>query len=225
MRFAGLRRPPRRVSYGSLRRLTPISDRWGLDRGTPVDRHYIEQFLGQHAGDIRGRVLEIGGSAYSQRYGSAVERVDVFDVEAGNPNATIIGDLSRPDALPERAFDCAIVTQTLHLIYDFPAALATLRRGLKPGGVLLLTVPGITRRGADHDYGRTWHWSLHLRLQPARCSRRPSVRMPSPCPLMETSWLPISFLRGVAAEELEDHELAHRDPRYEVTVAVRASAT
>ena len=40
----------RRVSYGSLRRLTPISDRWGLDRGTPIDRHYIEQFLGRHAG-------------------------------------------------------------------------------------------------------------------------------------------------------------------------------
>ncbi len=224
MRFAGLRRPPRRVSYGSLRRLTPISDRWGLDRGTPVDRHYIEQFLGQHAGDIRGRVLEIGGSAYSQRYGSAVERVDVFDVEAGNPNATIIGDLSRPDALPERAFDCAIVTQTLHLIYDFPAALATLRRGLKPGGVLLLTVPGITRRGADHDYGRTWHWSF-TSVSAGRMFEEAFGAHAFTVSAYGNVLAAVSFLHGIAAEELEDHELAHRDPRYEVTVAVRASAT
>ena len=88
--------------YGSLRRLTPISDRWGLDRGTPVDRHYIEHFLGQRAGDIRGRVLEIGDYAYTRRFGGAGGRVDVLDVDAGNPDATIVGDLSRPESFPRR---------------------------------------------------------------------------------------------------------------------------
>ena len=35
----------------------------------------------------------------------------------------------------------------------------------------------------------------------------------------------ISFLHGIAAEELDADALAHRDPRYEVIVAVRASAS
>jgi SAM-dependent methyltransferase len=223
MRFAGLLRRRRRVSYGSLRRLTPISDRWGLDRGTPVDRHYIEQFLGEHSGDVRGRVLEIGDLAYTRKFGSAVERADVFDVDAGNPNATIVGDLSQPDALPEGAFDCEIVTQTLHLIYDFPAALATLRRGLKPGGVLLLTVPGITRKGADHDYGTSWHWSF-TSVSAQRMFEDAFGADAVTVSAHGNVLAAISFLHGIAAEELDAQALAHRDPRYEVIVAVRASA-
>src|SRR5690348_8634455 len=34
-----------RVNFGDLRRLKPISVVWGFDRGRPVDRYYIEQFL------------------------------------------------------------------------------------------------------------------------------------------------------------------------------------
>jgi hypothetical protein len=48
--------PPPPVEFGSFRRLTPISRLWGSDRGQPIDRRYIENFLKRHAGDIRGRV-------------------------------------------------------------------------------------------------------------------------------------------------------------------------
>jgi hypothetical protein len=48
------------VDFGDLRRVRPISRAFALDRGLPVDRHYIEHFLAAHAADIRGRVLEIG---------------------------------------------------------------------------------------------------------------------------------------------------------------------
>ncbi len=51
-----------RINWGELRRLTPISDVWGLDRGRPLDRYYIESFLERHRGDIRGRVLEVKDS-------------------------------------------------------------------------------------------------------------------------------------------------------------------
>src|SRR5262249_51767928 len=50
------RRP---LDLGDLRRLTPIDPNWGFERGTPIDRVYVERFVGEHAGDIRGRVLEI----------------------------------------------------------------------------------------------------------------------------------------------------------------------
>ena len=41
-------------------------------------------------------------------------------------------------------YDCIIFTQTLQCIYDFRAALKTLYRILlRPGGVLLVTIPGV----------------------------------------------------------------------------------
>src|SRR5258708_1276969 len=46
------------VKLGDFVRTRPISTSFGFDRGTPIDRYYIENFLGRNAGDIRGRVLE-----------------------------------------------------------------------------------------------------------------------------------------------------------------------
>src|SRR5437867_552274 len=118
-----------RVRFGDLRRCTPISRDFGFDRGLPVDRYFIERFLARHAQDIRGRVLEIGDNTYTRRFGG--DRVvvsDVLHVSEGNPLATFVGDLTMADHIPSEAFDCIIVTQTLQLIYDVPAALATLCR-------------------------------------------------------------------------------------------------
>ncbi len=42
------------LDWGSLRKTEPVSRAWGLDRGTPVDRYYIAQFLDQHAAAITG---------------------------------------------------------------------------------------------------------------------------------------------------------------------------
>src|SRR6185503_10982321 len=58
--------PVGQISFGNLRRLTPISRVFGFDRGTPVDRYYIENFLADNASDIRGRVLEVGDDSYTR---------------------------------------------------------------------------------------------------------------------------------------------------------------
>ena len=62
-----LSRPP--VQFGSFRRVTPISRSWGSDRGQPVDRRYIENFLKRHADDKRGRVLEFHNNSYTRLFG------------------------------------------------------------------------------------------------------------------------------------------------------------
>jgi SAM-dependent methyltransferase len=91
--------------------------------------------------------------------GSKVTKSDILHVDDENPNATIIGDLSNAPTIPSDSFDCIILTQTLHLVYDYQAALRTCYRILKPGGVLLFTVPGITP--IDHDKWKfTWYWSF-----------------------------------------------------------------
>src|SRR5204863_8310480 len=113
------RRPPvGHVRFGSLRRVTPISDTFGYDRGLPIDRYYIERFLQEHSGTIRGNVLEVGDSTYTTQFGrdEAVERVDILDVREDNPRATIVGDLTEPERFRADAFDCVICTQTLPYI-------------------------------------------------------------------------------------------------------------
>ena len=162
-RLAGGAAPqPRRVRFGDLRRVSPFSRHFGYDRGTPIDRIYIEAFLDRNRVDIKGRVLEVGDNSYTLRFGGAAVRAsDILHVDASNPHATLVGDLADGRGLPERAFDCIVLTQTLHLVYDLARAAETLHRMLRPGGVLLVTVPGISSvdRG---EWGASWHWSFTL---------------------------------------------------------------
>lgn len=206
----------------------PASRTWGFDRGSPIDRHYIEQFLSAHADDIRGRVLEFGGDDYVMRFGGGpvgegeqVERVDVMDIDAANPAATIVADLSRPGALPAGTFDCIICTQVLMLIFDFRAALAGLQQALKPGGVLLITVAGISRictPGVDSDLDFWRFTSLSLERLLAEQFPAEGLTVQSYGNVRAAS----AFLYGLAAEELSPAELDPRDRDYEVTVAGRA---
>jgi glycosyltransferase involved in cell wall biosynthesis len=215
------RLPVGEVSLGNLRRLTPISSVFGFDRGTPVDRYYIENFLARNAADVRGRALEVGDDSYTRRFGGdRVAQRDVLHVSGGNPRATIIADLASADHIPSDAFDCIILTQTLHLIYDVRAALATLYRILKPGGVLLTTFPGITQ--IDHfDWGGSWYWAFTA----LSAKRLFGEVFPAANFKVETHGnvlAAISFLHGLAYEELRAEELDHNDPDYQVIIAVRA---
>jgi SAM-dependent methyltransferase len=212
---------PGRARLGDLRRVTPLSEWFGYDRGTPVDRAYIEAFLDRNAALIRGRVLEIGDNSYTLRFGgSAVTRSDVLHVDDSNPHATIVGDLADGAALPEAAFDCIVLTQTLHLLFDLRAAVGHLHRMLAPGGALLATVPGVSSvdRG---EWGDTWHWSL----TPLSLQRLLGERFAPANVAVESHGnvlVAAAFLYGLAAEELTAAEIAARDPRYPVIVAARA---
>ena len=210
-----------RVRFGDLRRTTPISGDFGYSRGKPVDRHYVEDFLQRHSQDIRGRVLEIGDNAYTVQFGGdRITLSDVLHVSAASPQATFVGDLANGDHLPGDAFDCIILTQTLHLIYDMHRAIATLHRILKPGGVLLLTVPGVS--GVDRgEWGGSWYWSF----TPAALSRLLEERFPR-TGLDVSSYGNVltasAFLYGLAEHELTPAEFDASDPSYPVIVAARA---
>jgi SAM-dependent methyltransferase len=229
IRVLTLRPPVGWVDFGNLRRLRPISRHWGFDRGQPIDRYYIEQFLSTHRSDVRGHVLEIAGDTYARKFGggdgeqqvSRVEKVDVLHVTKDNPRASIVADLTCADHIPSNTFDCIILTQTLHLIYDLRAALKHLYRILKPDGVLLVTVPGISQI-SSYDikrWGDCWRFTT--------CSVRR---------LFEEFFLPenvsvkaygnvlaaVAFLHGLAVEELKTDELEYNDPEYELVITVRA---
>jgi SAM-dependent methyltransferase len=218
-------RPPvGQADFGSLRRVNPISFRFGYDRGRPVDRYYIENFLAYHADDIRGRVLEIGDDSYTRQFGGGcVEISDVLHVTEGNPRATIVADLTRADHVPSEAFDCIIFTQTLQFIYDVRLAIQTLRRILRPGGVLLATVPSIGRMmdPSQDEWNTKYYWAF----TPASVRSLFEESFPATSVEVEAYGnvlTAISFLHGLATEELREQELKSRTPGYEVIVTVRA---
>lgn len=211
------------MKIGRIGSAKPLSDVWGEDRGTPIDRYYIEGFLQKHTADVKGHVLEVQEDDYSRRFGGdRVTRQDVLNLESSNPRATIIGDLANPATLPVASFDCIILTQTLHLVFDMSAAIANIHRALRPGGVALITVPGITPLDR-HLYRDGWFWSL---TEPA-LQRLLSGPFPSENVLCETYgnlYSATAFLHAAAIEEVSKAKLDKRDRVYPVTVAARAIA-
>jgi SAM-dependent methyltransferase len=209
------------VNFGDLRRLEPVSREFGFDRGLPIDRYYIEQFLLAHQSDIRGRVLEIGDDAYTRQFGGdRVHIRDVLHVESGNPVATIVGDLTHADHIPSVLFDCFILTQTLHLIFDVPRALQTIYRILKPGGVLLTTFPGISQTSIDR-WEESWCWSLTTRST-ARLFAEVFPQDHITVRAYGNVLAAISFLQGLAVAELTTDELEAHDSNCELVLSVRA---
>ncbi len=214
-------RRSRRPKLGDLKRVTPIDPNWGFERGTPIDRVYVERFIGSHAGDIRGHVLEIAAPDYTTAFGRGVEQVDILMATEGNPEATIVGDLAAAPQIPSDAFDCAIVTQTLQFIYDVRAALATLQRILKPGGVLLVTVPGLTKisRIEDEQFGEWWHYTgRSVRRLAEEAFGAGNVEVTTYGNVLAAT----GFLYGLAASDLDEAELDSHDPLYEVVIGLRA---
>jgi len=207
---------------GDLRRLTPIDSGFGLGRGKPVDRHYIEDFLRRHEGDIRGRVLEVGENAYTVEYGGRrVTQSDILHADDSNPRATLIGDLADGGALPGDAFDCFICTQTLTYIYDVQQAVRTIRRILKPGGVLLATVPGISQMSPyDRDrWGEYWRFTAQsLGRLLGDVFGAANVEVEAYGNVLAST----AFLQGLCAGDLSHDELEHRDQRYQMLIAGRA---
>lgn len=150
--------PPQVVFEG--RRLEPVSRLFGFDRGMPLDRYYIEKFLEEHASCITGRVLEVAGDSYTRKFGNDFVS-HILHVDPSSDTATVTGDLSRPDSLPEALADCFICTQTFNFIYDLAGAVQGACRLLTPGGVLLATVSGISQISRyDMDrWGDFWRFT------------------------------------------------------------------
>ncbi|MGE0784333.1 MAG: glycosyltransferase [Sandaracinaceae bacterium] len=197
--------------------VTPLSDEFGEDRGTPLTRYYVEQFLRRHAGDVRGACLEFEGDDYVLRYGAErVESVDVLHLDASNPRATIVADLTQANDLPSDRFDAIVCTFVLHEIFDARRAVRELARILRPGGTVLFAVPHVTM--CEPRYGERWRFTvqgLTELLEEAFGSGAAEVVA------YGNSLTAAAQLRGLVAEELSPDELDVHDPRFAVVICAR----
>ena len=216
-----LRRLTSPIWLGSLGKTVPTSESWGFDRGTPVDRYYIERLLAANRDAVRGRALEIQDRLYTERFGTGVVTSDVLDIDAANPKATVVADLAAADHLPADSYDVLIITQTLHLIRDTRAAVAEIHRLLAPGGVLLATLPTVSRVsrgvGVQGDYWRFTVASASWLF--GDVFGAPAITVASRGNVLSG----IAFLSGLAAEELPARDLDVDDPYFPVVITVRAT--
>jgi SAM-dependent methyltransferase len=217
-----VKQPSGPLDFGDLRRLTPVSNIFGYDRGRPIDRYYIERFLSAHAPDIKGHVLEFGDDSYTHSFGGErVKKTDVLHAKEGNPRATVVADLASAEHIPSDTFDCIICTQVLMYVFRVDAAIRTLHRILKPGGVLLATVAGISQiaRGDMQQWGEYWRFT-------AMCAERLVAEIFPPEAVSVKGYgnvlAAVAFLHGFAAEELRSEELDYNDADYEVSITIRA---
>ena len=198
--------------------MSPLSQCYGYDRGTPVDRPYIDDFLTVHAELIRGAAAEVKTNTYLHRYGeNRLTSITIIDIDDDNPAATLRADLAAPSSLPPARFDCIVLTQTLQLLPDPAQTLATCARALRPGGSLLVTVPAVAR--ISPSGGATDRW----RFTPAGLRQ------------LFTGWTGevtvtgygnlracLAALLGEAAEELGPGQLDHHDPNFPLIACAAA---
>ena len=117
-------------------------------------RDWIAEQVTRLAADRRGAALEIGpgSGVYVPLLARLFDRVTVSDVHdayldaaralaAAHTNVTVVQDDIRRPALPTASFDVVLCTEVIEHVRESRAALAGMRRLLRPGGVLLLSTP------------------------------------------------------------------------------------
>ncbi|MBI3582502.1 MAG: class I SAM-dependent methyltransferase [Nitrospinae bacterium] len=209
------------VNLVDFNRLNPISSIFGLDRGTPIDRYYIEEFLIQNSHLIKGLVLEVGGTYYARKFGG--EKMEVCEslYVVPDPGATLVGDLTDTLTLPQGKVDCFICVQTLNFIFDVQKAVEGIYYLLKPGGVVLATVSGISQI-SRYDMDR---WGDYWRFTSASVEKlfsrhfENAVEINSYGNVMAAT----AFLTGVSLEDIPQRKmLDFHDPNYQLVITIMA---
>lgn len=206
------------VLFGRSPSLEPLSEKYGFDRGMPIDRYYIEKFLGENKQFIYGRCLEIHDNYYTLKFGgSKVTKSDVLDLYSSNRAATIYGNLKSIPQVSDNSFDCIILTQTLGMIDDCSVALGECYRILKPGGSILFTSKAM---GPVFDSeGSYWKFTTSgIKYLFVKYFKPENTKVSSFGNILSGQ----AFWVGMAREELSNEQLDFNDSRYEIVITAVA---
>ncbi|MEI7474105.1 MAG: methyltransferase [bacterium] len=197
----------------------PLNRTFGYDRGTPIDRYYIENFLNTNNNLIKGNVIEVAENTYTKNFGrNKVLKSLILHANNTDVKADIIGNLETGENLPEAIADCFIMTQTLPFMLNPKEGIKNALKLLKADGVLLITVPGIVQISRyDMDrWGHYWSFtdlSLQKLLEEFVHKEKIEIKtygnVKSACGL----------LYGYSQEEFTKSDLDHYDKDYQVTIA------
>lgn len=223
--IAAIRAPLMRIMYPNqnyflaTRSLEPLSMKFGFDRGTPIDRHWMHSFLSENQKYISGRCLEVTDNAYTMKYGKNVKKSDILDIDRKNKKATIYGDLQDlSKVVKDNTYDCIVLTNVLGIIPDYEAAIRECYRILKPGGTLLLTVSSFSpTRDIEANLWRFTTTSAKYVFGKYFKKEKLAIKSYGNVLTGQCFWV------GMSQEELTREELDYQDPRFSCLVAVRAT--
>lgn len=223
----------------------PIGRWFGFERGTPIDRYYINKFLEKNRQDIKGNVAEISERTYTQYFSSGTvnksyvlnpshppKNFDPFLKYGCNnfqkiknkftPPTTIEinnADLTTGKNLPHD-IDCFICTQTLMCIFDLNKAIINSLKMIKSGGVILVTVSGISKI-SRYDFNR---WGYYQYFTDLGLKKYFEQFLPPKNISVKTYGnvkTATAFLYGIAAQELTLKDLDSHDQDFPVTITAR----
>ncbi len=199
----------------------PISDCYGKDRGTPLDRYYIDKFICQNRKYVQGKCLEIKSATYIQKYGDDnVSSSDILDIDLKNQIANIHDDLRDIQSISSNTYDCIILTQVLQFVDDYKAAIRECYKILKPGGILLVTTPAISRidcrAEVKNDFWRFTKAGMQYSFDKVFDKDNVVVNT------MGSVLSGLAFWVGMAQEDLKASDLEYNDPNFPVIVTIKA---
>ncbi len=205
-----------------LETITPISRRFGRERGTPIDRYYIESFLQSQSASVKGDAIEIAEDTYIRRFGGdRINKTYILAPTTEVKGANLIVDLTQvPDSQAGIA-DCFICTQTLNFIYDLKAAVEGIHKLLKPGGTALITVAGISQISPNDDKA----WGDFWRFTPRSAEKviEGVFGKPEYFECYGNLSAAVAFLMGASQEDLKDKScLDGYDGYYPVIMGIKA---
>lgn len=202
--------------YLMFPRVKPISKHYGIERGGAIDRYYIEKFLKKNKQYIKGNCLEVLDNEYTLKYGSNITKSDILDIERKNAKATIYGDIRNLKEVPDESFDCIILTQVLQFIDDYQSAIATCHRVLKKNGVLLATLPSVSRvdcvAGENGDYWRFTKASAEYIF--SQSFKKPEIIS------FGNVKVGSYFLIGLSVKEISKNDLDRNDPNFPCIITI-----
>lgn len=110
-----------------------------------ADRSVLEVGARDINGTLRPFIESFGPSTYTGT-----------DKHPGPGVDTVMNAADLADYYGEESFDVVICTETLEHIEDVPAAIRSMKRVLRTGGLLIITArsPGFPRHGYPEDYWR-----------------------------------------------------------------------
>jgi len=195
-------------------RVLPISRTFGAERGTPIGRYYIDLFLKKHSTAVKGRCLEFGGATYKSYFPHAGQ-YEVISIKEG-PGIDYVGDVHNLSSLPVGIFDSIICTQVFeHLSHPHIAA-KSLYSMMKPGGVLLFTVPFINNiHYSPTDFYRFTPYGCRLILEEVGF-------VINEIDYGGNSLVSVGSLLGLVAEDFSKEELSIKDPIYPYNNLIKA---
>lgn len=124
---------------------------------TSVRRYLIDEFFFKNSGLITGRVIDIGGKKKNKRGLFDLDKI-ANDVTYINIDTSTEPDIVSDAAnipLPNASFDTAIIAELLEHVLEPEKVLKEAYRLLKPGSIVLATVPfNVGVHGDPNDFGR-----------------------------------------------------------------------